>query len=222
MIKNILRYIYYNLKYIKKIHLDYPCKIALSSTFEGNNFIGKNTFFSGSIGYASYIGSNCNIVAKIGKFTSIAPRVIINPGKHPYTYPYASTSPLFISNRQKFPNKWVTAPLFDEIALVKDSIHPVIIGNDCWIGDGAFIVGGITIGDGAVVLAHAVVTKDVPPYSIVGGIPAKVIDYRYSEYEISKLLSLKWWDKDIKWIYKHKEYFLNINDLINTLSDENT
>ena len=64
----------------------------------------------------------------------------------------------------------------------------VNIGHDCWIGEHVFMVGGVTVNNGAVVLAHAVVTKDVPPYAIVGGIPAKVIGYRYDEETIAFLL----------------------------------
>lgn len=78
-----------------------------------------------------------------------------------------------------------------------DCNREVIIGNDVWIGAGVFIKGGIKIGDGAVIAAHAVVTKDVPPYAIVGGVPAKILKYRFTDDVIRKLLDLKWWDYDI-------------------------
>jgi acetyltransferase-like isoleucine patch superfamily enzyme len=68
------------------------------------------------------------------------------------------------------------------------------VGNDVWICDGAVIMSGVTIGDGAVIGARAVVTKNVPPYAIVGGIPANVIKYRFSLVQIQKLLEIKWWD----------------------------
>ena len=75
--------------------------------------------------------------------------------------------------------------------------RPVKIGNDVWIGRGAFIKGGVTIGDGAVIAAHAVVTKDVPPYAIVCGVPAKIIKYRFDCETIKELLDLKWWNYDL-------------------------
>lgn len=87
---------------------------------------------------------------------------------------------------------------------------PINIGNDCWIGQNVFLVGGITIGDGAIVLANATVTKDVPPYAIVGGVPAKIIRYRYNEQTIEFFLSKKWWNKPIEWLEKHSECLCDI------------
>jgi serine acetyltransferase len=72
----------------------------------------------------------------------------------------------------------------------------VKIGHDTWIGHAAIIMKGVTIGDGAVVASHAVVTKDVPPYAIVGGVPAKFIKWRHSEVVAQRLISLAWWNWD--------------------------
>lgn len=74
--------------------------------------------------------------------------------------------------------------------------HDVMIGNDVWIGTNTLILSGVTIGDGAVIAAGAVVHKDVPPYAVVGGVPSKVIKYRFDEKDIEELLELKWWDWD--------------------------
>jgi acetyltransferase-like isoleucine patch superfamily enzyme len=71
---------------------------------------------------------------------------------------------------------------------------PVVIGNDVWVGVGAIILSGVTVGDGAIIAAGSVVTHDVPPYAIVGGIPAKVIRFRFSEQQIKKLLDISWWN----------------------------
>ena len=89
----------------------------------------------------------------------------------------------------------------------------VNIGHDCWIGEHVFMVGGVTVNNGAVVLAHAVVTKDVPPYAIVGGIPAKVIGYRYDEETIAFLLKKCWWNNEIKWFEKHWMLLNDMNSL---------
>lgn len=94
-------------------------------------------------------------------------------------------------------------------------MHEVIIGNDCWIGQAASLIAGVTIGDGAVVLAHAVVTKDVPPYAIVGGVPAKIIGYRYDREMIGQLCEVKWWNAEMDYIINQKELFLNIDRFIN-------
>ena len=74
------------------------------------------------------------------------------------------------------------------------------IGNDVWIGYNATIMAGVTIGDGAIIATNSTVVRDVPPYTVVGGNPAKEIKKRFTEDEIKRLLDLKWWDKDIDWI----------------------
>ena len=94
------------------------------------------------------------------------------------------------------------------------------IGNDCWLGSDVTLIGGVEIHDGAVVLAHAVVTKDVPAYAIVGGVPAKVIGYRYDEETIALLQKTHWWTMDEQWfgehwdlmvdLEKYKKYFLKV------------
>lgn len=87
-----------------------------------------------------------------------------------------------------------------------------IIGNDVWIGNGAIVINGVSVGDGAIIGAGAVVTKDVPPYSVVVGVPAKVIKKRFSDNVIAKLLQIKWWDWPIEIIAK-KEKLLRIDTI---------
>ena len=98
---------------------------------------------------------------------------------------------------------------------------PVVIGNNVWIGDKATILPGVSIGDGAVIAANAVVTKDVPPYAIVGGVPAKVIGYRYDEDTIDFLLKVKWWNKDKKWFKEHWELLCDIDKMKTYFNEKN-
>ncbi|MBS0028835.1 CatB-related O-acetyltransferase [Chitinophaga sp. 2R12] len=99
-----------------------------------------------------------------------------------------STSPLFFAVKNGTGHTWIAEDKFD------DTPAPVTIGNDVWIGLNSSVMGGVTIGNGAIIAAHSVVTKDVPPYAIVGGVPAKIIKYRFSEEVISRMEALKWWD----------------------------
>ena len=196
--KNWIKRLYTLFKYKKQIlSIGKHSTISLCNKYEGCNAIGRDTFFNGEIGYGSYIGNNSIVSAKIGRFTSISSHVITEAGTHPYTYPFASTSPIFYSLRKQCGESWCDKQYFEELKYIESSKHAVKIGNDCWIGERAFIVGGVEIGDGAVVLANAVVTKDVPPYAIVGGIPAQVIKYRYTKEDIDFLLSVQWWNMNI-------------------------
>ena len=123
----------------------------------------------------------------IGKFCSIACGVkfLFNCANHTLKSLSTYTFPLFYEdwNLEK-----------SNVASAWDNKGDIVIGNDVWIGFEAVILAGVKIGDGAIIGTRAVVTKDVPPYSIVGGIPAKVIRKRYSPDIIEQLLSLRWWD----------------------------
>jgi acetyltransferase-like isoleucine patch superfamily enzyme len=122
--------------------------------------------------------------AKIGKFSTISKNVRIGIGQHPTNL--ISTNLIFYRNNP-ITNKWAKPIKFEEY-------KPICIGNDVWIGESSMIMGGVIIGDGAIVAARSVVTKDVPPYAIVAGVPAKIVKYRFDQETINRLLKIKWWN----------------------------
>lgn len=153
------------------------------------------------IGDFSYIGPSARVIhATIGKYCSIAGEACVGMGSHPIDY--VSSSPIFISKRNGTGFSWVNDSHFDEY-------KPVEIGNDVWIGSRAMVMGGLRIGDGAVIAAGAIVTKDVPPYAVVGGVPAKIIKYRFDEQTIKKLEKLQWWNLPIEELRKKIACFQN-------------
>ena len=123
----------------------------------------------------------------IGKFCSIAcgAKFLFNSANHKMTSLSTYTFPLFFE-------EWGLEK--ENVAQAWDQKGDIIIGNDVWIGYEAVILSGVTIGDGAVIGCRAVVTKDVPPYTIVGGVPAKPIRKRFDEETIKELQKIKWWD----------------------------
>lgn len=211
-VKHFIKYLLLKYKWRGKLSFGYNCDISYKSQFEGMNKIYPNVIFDGYIGRGSYIAGNSIIKGKIGRYTSIASHCAVVQGVHPYTYPYVSTSPVFFSLYKQNGYSFVTHKQIDEFRYAEKQ-YPVIIGNDCWIGYGVYIIGGVKIGDGAIVLAGAVVTKDIPPYAIVGGIPARVMRYRYSGEDIKYLLSIHWWDKDIDWLKENSVIFLDFERL---------
>lgn len=139
-----------------------------------------------TIGDYSYIGRHSRIIyADIGKFCSIAGDTRIGMGRH--TLEKLSTSPIFTEASNATRHSWVSTSIVNPF-------KRVVVGNDVWIGERAMILGGRCIGNGAVIGAGAVVTKDVPAYSIVAGVPAKVIRYRFSQDVIDRLQASKWWE----------------------------
>lgn len=154
----------------------------------------KIRLLDGIIGAHTYVGLKRKLdknLVEIGKYCSIPREAKFGLPNHPID---RLTSHPMTYHESKY------VPFYTDIEVPKNNIVPyntnkkVIIGNDVWVGSNAVILNGVKVGDGAVVAAYAVVTKDVPPYAIVGGIPAKVIKYRFSPEVIEKLLELKWWD----------------------------
>lgn len=188
------------------------------SSFEGRNAVGKHSAVLNSyLGYASYVASGSFLRAtKVGRYCCIGKNVRIVDVTHP-SRDYVSIHPLFFAGNTVVGKSYVGRQKFEEhIRLMDDPDYSVRIGSDVWIGDGAMILGGHVIGDGAIIAAGSVVTKDVEPYTIVGGVPAKPIRKRFSEDQIDFLRNLKWWEKDEQWIRKNAELFEDINTFVNS------
>lgn len=185
--------------------------------------LGDAEIISSSVGRGSYIGGGCRIVnTKIGRFCSIAKDVHVISGNHP-TSGFVSTHPMFyLSGNGTIINMGLdclSASKYDEFSYA-DENHFVTIGNDVWIGQKVMILNGVTIGDGAVVASGAVVTKDVPPFTIVGGLPAKIIKKRFSDEVIEEIMHSKWWDLDVDFLKKNTDFFDSI-EKFRTLSRQN-
>lgn len=210
MIKNIfylMNSIFINIKYKKRnVKVAVSSKIKPSTRFGCNVRIGDNTRLKGSVGSYSYIGKDCRLNAHIGKFCSIAPGVKVVEGTH--RTEYLSSSPVFLSTQKQcgitFTEKEIVR---EEILIDEENGIAVEIGNDVWIGENVLIKGGIKIGDGSVIGMGAVVIKDVEPFSIVGGVPAKMIRKRFSDEVIKNIGQVKWWNWDEKLLREHIEYF---------------
>jgi acetyltransferase-like isoleucine patch superfamily enzyme len=143
------------------------------------------------LGAFSYAVSGYYYGASIGRYTSIGETVQVGRGSHPVSF--ASTSPAFYERHTEvFQLAFPEASDYQINAPYRSS-KPTVIGNDVYIGHGAFLMQGITVGDGAVIGAHSVVTKDVPPYSVVAGSPAVVRKMRFTDSIIERMQAVKWW-----------------------------
>ncbi|WP_133742251.1 CatB-related O-acetyltransferase [Actinorugispora endophytica] len=133
---------------------------------------------------------------RIGRFCAIGPgaRFLMPGGSHPMAGP--STYPFTM-----FGGDWTDATL--ETFMSLPTKGDTVIGNDVWIGRESVVMPGVTVGDGAVIGAHSVVTKDVPPYAVVGGNPARLVRSRFTEEEVALLLESQWWNWPVEAVTKH-------------------
>lgn len=178
---------YSNRKRFPSSLIDPGVNISLDTRIgERTHILDGCTINHSCIGNFSYISRNSLIQnTTIGNYCSISHEFISGLGAHPLDA--FSTSPLFYRTKNTFGIRIVEQDSdFQEY-------KPIFIGNDVWIGARVTIIGGVTIGDGAVIASGAVVTKNVPPYAIVGGVPATFIRYRASNDKIKEYIDSSWW-----------------------------
>lgn len=172
--------------------------IIFNSKLEGCNVINRGNFISDTVmGFATYTGMNCIIKdTVIGKFCDLSWNLSMGGGNH------------HVSRTVKYSEYHLNQILNGSSSIIHKPEPPTQIGNDVWVGNGAIILRGIKVGDGAVIGAGAVVTKDVEPYTIVAGVPAKPLRKRFSDEIIVALLGLKWWDWNLDKIREKRELLL--------------
>ncbi len=170
--------------------IDPTAKVRQATLGRYTEIGARTSFVESTMGDYSYVVNDANVIyTTIGKFCSIAAITRINPGNHPMQR--ASQSHFTYRASAYFDDAEDDAAFFDW-----RRAHAVKIGHDVWIGHGAIVLAGRTIGTGAVIAGGAVVTKDVAPYTIVAGNPARPVRRRFSEEVAERLQALAWWDWD--------------------------
>jgi len=179
-----------------------------NSVLEEHILIGASSKLKDvTIGSFSYLSKNAHLTnLSIGRFCSIGPNIKNHLGNHP--------TKVFVSTHPSFYTPLSSVNSFVDIETFVSYGERVVIGNDVWIGEDVIIMDGVKIGNGAIVATRAVVTKDVAPYSIVGGLPAKHIRYRFNKETIDRLEKIKWWNKDLSWIKNNISEFQDINSFL--------
>ena len=192
-------------KFIKKLR---GSSIINSSIHKTSKIESGSQIVNTNFDKHSFCGYDCDILnCEVGAFTSIANNVKIGGGTHPMEW--VAMSPVFYEGRDSVKAKF--------------SVHKraepkrTKIGHDVWIGQSCIIKQGVTIGIGAVIGMGSVVTKDVEPYTIVAGVPAKIIKKRFNDNIIEELLEIKWWDLNDGELHKYASYFTDPEVFINKI-----
>lgn len=179
-------------------------RIAGTLTYERPAFVfDPRRILDTSLGAFSYVNGYLTSAlyhCEVGRYCSIAESVVVGPPEHPVDW--LSTHLIAFTQPEQYPS-FYQVPEFARLAPDGSKAErftmpdKTVIGHDVWIGAGAFVRRGLRIGDGAIVAAGAVVTRDVPPYAIVAGSPAQVLRLRFDERLVARLLELRWWRYDL-------------------------
>lgn len=195
---------------------------AKNTFFEGKNTLREGAFLANSkMGLGSYVSENTVLKSvNIGRYTCIGPNVRNYMGKHP-SNTFVSIHPAFYSINKQAGFTFVKEQKFEEHSYADmENKYINVIGNDVWIGSNVLIMDGINIGDGAIVASGSVLVKNVEPYTIVGGVPAKPLKKRFNDNQIKYLLQQKWWNKSLSWLQNNYLIFENIDYFISSKETE--
>lgn len=210
--KYIKRKIQVNYEIEKDLTIEHPTDISNIDKIPRGSCIGKYTCISDVHFYGAI---------KIGRYCTVAETARVGACNHPINFLTTHTIAYYSGHNLHYDTDYMEIKRQHEYNYYNNKNNSrmekfiqeqkaegdyyVVIGNDVWIATNTVILSGVTIGDGAVIAAGAIVTKDVPPYAVVGGVPARILKYRFDEKTIEKLLELKWWNYDLKDI-KHLDF----------------
>lgn len=188
----------------------------IDSTLTGPVYLDRNVLIGPGAEVGKYTGFNadCHIArARMGAFCAIGARNAFNPFNHPIDW-------LSTHEFQYHPAafNWIDEYCdLDRLERTPDMFYFPTFGNDIWTGHNVNVMGGVNVGDGAVIAAGSVVTKDIPPYAIVAGIPAKILRYRFNDKTIERLLNVRWWDFELSQL--NGLDFRNVESCLSTLEE---
>jgi acetyltransferase-like isoleucine patch superfamily enzyme len=198
------------LLHVYRLRLRFPLAVIYSNVkADPSSTFGRySVLFNGVIAWESYVGNysyvqekTCLYRANIGPYCSIARNVTVGLFRHPTSM--ISTNPVFYDNTQELPRFFVNQNNFP------DEMLKTVIEADVWIGEGVKVCAGVRIGVGSVIGAGAIVTRDIPPYSIAAGVPCRVIKRRFDDELCDRLLASAWWKLDEETLLKLSSHFSN-------------
>lgn len=179
-----------------------------------NCTLGAFTFFNAS-------GRTSAYRVRFGRYSQIGESSIIGPPEHPQTgfsnHPFAFTRPSLMPSIYRLPDFAELAPQDSDAPSYIDTVNnDTVLGHEMYLGAGSFVKRGVTIGDGALIGARSVVTRDIPPYAIAVGSPARIVRLRFAENIVERLLKLQWWRYDLA-PFKHTLDFMQMEPTLEAL-----